>query len=220
MHRHPAAYRTPLLVGLSFLLLIALVFNFDSTFSFGFPMSIQTSPATVWHTRAVPHPSRDTFVPSIDNLAFGVLRNAPVEHDGFTVAFFKPDVAVDAMGNILQVASDDWTEINTVVQGATTGGEVPEAGGFRNQWRIKQARTSYPIDWLRVPVTSTSEFKDLSIYGFDGTTTELQTPIHGLTQLPPILLNLFSLVIEGREGYVRGSEDREVVDKVKKVLGI
>jgi len=211
-------YRTPLIIGLSLLLIVSYLFTSTPATNHLMSSSHLSSSPPGWHSRAVQHPGRDTFEPSRNTLAFGVLLNSRVEPEGFTVAFFKPDVAVDAMGHILRVGAEDWNAIDSLVNTAVGDHGVPDAGGFRNQWRIKQARTGYPIDWLRVPVPGSSKLKDLSVYGFDGTTTELASPVHGITQFPSVLVKLFTLVKEGREGFVRGEEDSAVVDKVKAIL--
>lgn len=51
---------------------------------------------------------------------------------GFSVAFFKPNVAIDAMGRVLVVPQDDFDALANLAQQVSG---LPETGAFRNQWR-------------------------------------------------------------------------------------
>ena len=51
---------------------------------------------------------------------------------GFSVALFKPNVAIDAMGRVLIVAQEDFTALEELARSVSS---LPETGAFRNQWR-------------------------------------------------------------------------------------
>lgn len=97
--------------------------------------------------------------------------------------------------------------------------DLPSTGSFLNAWRVKQERTSQPIERVLVPRDSEGELVQTSVQGYEKGKTELSEPVDGITQLPDVLQELIGLVEEAREGYVRGEEDRTVIEKVKSVLG-
>lgn len=51
---------------------------------------------------------------------------------GFSVALFKPNVAVDAMGRVFVLTEEDFSALSALA--AETAG-LPTTGSFRNQWR-------------------------------------------------------------------------------------
>jgi hypothetical protein len=51
---------------------------------------------------------------------------------GFSVALFKPNVAVDAMGRVLVLTESDWNALADLASQTTN---LPETGAFLNQWR-------------------------------------------------------------------------------------
>ncbi|KAG8902920.1 hypothetical protein FRB99_003946 [Tulasnella sp. 403] len=172
------------------------------------------SSLTGWHSRV--EPATGPFTPTRDSLAFAELRSTPADPNGFTVAFFSPNIVVDARGVVSTLDTSDWQGIKNLVVEAVTS--LPQTGVFRNQWRIAHARTGQPIDWLRVVTSSTEDLGEVSAYGYDGVTTTLETPVGGYTTLPPVLDQVFGLLQEARSGYVKGAEVTVTIDAVKAVL--
>ncbi|KIP09503.1 hypothetical protein PHLGIDRAFT_18604 [Phlebiopsis gigantea 11061_1 CR5-6] len=167
-----------------------------------------------WHSRAQPHTSPDSFSPTRDNLVLGVVRSAPAQPNGFTLALFSPDIAVDAMGRVSVLSADDFAGLNVLARGTIN---LPDTGSFRNTWRVKQTRTSQPIERLLVP-TSDSALREVSVQGYDKEKRDLSAPVTEYTQLPDTLWELFGLIAESREGYERGQEDVKLIGRVKELL--
>ncbi|KAI0093596.1 hypothetical protein BDY19DRAFT_881625 [Irpex rosettiformis] len=172
---------------------------------------------TGWHTRTTPYPSPATFTPTRASLAFAVLRNAQADPEGFTLALFSPDLAVDARGKVLLLQKTDWDGL-VGLAGETV--DLPKTGKFWNAWKVRQERTSQPIDRLLVATSESGELVETSVQGWEKGKTELSEPVGEIAQLPPVLDELVGLVREGREGYVKGEEDKIVIGKIKDVLGV
>lgn len=87
-----------------------------------------------------------------------------------------------------------------------------------NSWTIsvKHDRTDYPIDQLYV--ATSNGLRPIGVYGHDGQTTTLKTPVGDITELPSSLNTLVTLAKEGRNGFERGTENNEVTGKVKAIL--
>ncbi|KAH9901070.1 hypothetical protein C8Q73DRAFT_229568 [Cubamyces lactineus] len=178
-------------------------------------ITMSATSAKGWHARARPHPSGAAFVPARDNLVFAVLLNAPADPEGFTVALFRPDVAVDARGQVLQVQPDDFAALADLAEQAT---RLPETGSFMNAWRVAHDRTDRKIDRLFAP-TSRGEIKQTSVQGWHPEKKHLKTPVAEYTELPLSLHELFGYIQEGREGYQRGHEEnRELIAKIKALV--
>ncbi|KAL4253894.1 hypothetical protein ABKN59_004216 [Abortiporus biennis] len=171
-----------------------------------------------WYQRTSLHPSPSTFTPTRESLVFSVLRSTPVDPEGYTVSFFKPNIAVDAMGRILDVKEDDFTGISNLAQQTLN---LPQTGRFRNTWVIAHDRTSQPIDRLLVPNVpgEVSELSQTSVQGYEKGLKNLKTAVGDIHELPAVLNELFGLVAEGRTGYTKGEEDVQVIAKVKDILG-
>jgi hypothetical protein len=194
-----------------------------------------------WHSRALsnPHPDPSSFTPSRSSLRFAVLRNAPVEPEGISLAFFNPPssgsisdeglYAVDAQGRALIVSP---TDARGILDLATRVSELPETGAFRNTWVISQDRTSQPIDRLFVPKSSSyssesglldAGYQEVSVQGFSKEKRELKTPVDGIEELPESLWELTGLVLEARTDAGNTPDDErrngEVLGKVRDVLG-
>ncbi|KAF7289937.1 hypothetical protein MIND_01368800 [Mycena indigotica] len=171
-----------------------------------------------WHTRATPYPNSSSFQPTRADLAVLVLRNSPVEPEGFTLAFFdssEGQVAVDALGTILSVPREDFSGITELATRVST--ELPPTERFRNTWVIDHPTTSQPIDRLLVSVDG--KLVETSVQGFNKNKRALQIPIGDVTELPDILQETVGLVLEARDGYSRDKVDKTVVDKVKEIIG-
>jgi hypothetical protein len=173
-------------------------------------MASSAHSASGWHTRATEHTG--SFGPAKEKLVLNILVNSQVEHDGFTLGLIKPNFAVDARGKILILSDDDFAAFMTKVE-EVKALPVPEQLG---QWRVKQQRTSYPIDILKLPGQP-----DVSVYGWSASTSTLEGPTEGHTSLPDPLQTLVGWAKEAREGYQRGHvdpADQEVIDQVKNLL--
>ncbi|EIN12132.1 hypothetical protein PUNSTDRAFT_124168 [Punctularia strigosozonata HHB-11173 SS5] len=174
-----------------------------------------------WHTRARLHPDPASFTPMRDALQFAALYNAPAEPDGFSLAVFQPGsdgdlVAVDALGKVLVLDRDD-AEGLVGLSSATT--LLPKTGAFRNQWRVRSAISSRPIDRILVNIKGEAGLVETGVYAFAKGERKLEKDVEGIDELPDALYELVGLVREGREGYKRGQGDQEVVRRVKGVLG-
>jgi len=168
-----------------------------------------------WHTRTHSHPFPHNFTPTLSSLRFLVARSTQVEPEGFTVAFFTPNIAVDARGRVLELTSSaDFDGITELAKQTTI---LPDTGLYLNTWRVKQARTEQPFERLHVPIAD-GEVKTVSVQGYDGVKRLLDEPVEGIVELPDVLWELIELVLEARKDYVRGEEDKEVIEKVKAVL--
>ena len=166
-----------------------------------------------WHSRATPHPDGAAYDIKKENVVFGLTRNSRVEPEGFSVALFKPNVAIDAMGRVFVLSEDDWSALANL---ASQTNSLPDTGSFRNQWRVKHDRTDYPIDYLHV--STGSDLHMIGVYGHDGQTTTLKPPVGDITDLPEPLNKLVTYAKEGRDGFERGQENAEVTARVKAVL--
>ncbi|KIM24358.1 hypothetical protein M408DRAFT_40221, partial [Serendipita vermifera MAFF 305830] len=161
-----------------------------------------------WHARATRTPATD-FAPKASDLVFKALYNSQVEPEGFTMALVKPNLAVDASGHLLTLTAADFTALEAQVR--AVGEHVPATDAFMGQWRVKQARTSYPIDEIYV-----AGQKVRSVYGWTKSENalELEEETKGRTTLPAELQALLGLVREARDGYTRGHKDDSVIGKV------
>ncbi|KAF5376670.1 hypothetical protein D9615_007903 [Tricholomella constricta] len=180
-----------------------------------------SSPFAAWHDRALhtPHPDPHSFTPTRDTLQLALLLNAPIEHEGISVAFFSQSkengagsetVAVDALGRVLVVAEKDAAGILGLAQEAVN---LPSTGAWRNTWVIKRPTTSQPIDRLFIFPASGSATgpHEISVQGFSKQTRELKDPVGDTRELPAMLWELAGLVLEARDGLVYGEKRDEVV---------
>ncbi|KAG6810416.1 hypothetical protein H0H93_014997 [Arthromyces matolae] len=182
------------------------------------------SPYELWHRRA--QPFREPFSPSREHLLFAVLLNAPVENNGFTLAFFshpKEDgygnhvISVDAQGHPLLVKEEDASGILELSKNCL---ELPHTGGFRNTWAIKRPTTSQPIHRLFVfSDQSGNEPHQISVQGFTKESRTLQRPVQGIEELPSVLWELSGLALEAREDHDSGGgKDEAMLSKVREVV--
>jgi hypothetical protein len=166
-----------------------------------------------WHLRA--QPFNGTFKPTIDALVFASIRNAQTNPEDFTLALFKPNVAVDARGAALKLEQPDFDVLKTLSRRAVDPAEVPSSGLFRNQWAIAHAATSRPID--RLLVNKNASFVEVQVYGYEQGKTALREPVGDITELPPVLYDVFGLILEAREDGP-GEPNADLVGKVKESL--
>ncbi|VDB87099.1 unnamed protein product [Peniophora sp. CBMAI 1063] len=171
-----------------------------------------------WHSRASPHPAGPSYEPSRSDLLLVLKRSTRVEPDGFSLALLAPDVAVDALGRVLTVPSDDFAALQALASNVADTNKVPDTGSFGNQWRIKQRRTDWPIDSFRVARGPDEAPREVGVYGFDGEQRELNAPVGDITELPNDLHELLKLTLEAREGLEGGERDDTVIRKVLALL--
>lgn len=167
-----------------------------------------------WHARATSHPYPD-FTPTKDALVFAVLLNAPVDPEGFTMALFQPNIAIDARGRVLQLQSQDFAALAALAQEASG---LPDTGSFMNAWRVSHARTSQKIDRLFTKTSGGRDIRETSVQGWDPEKTQLQDAVGDNQALPPVLQELFGYIQEGRTGFVRGEENKELISQVKTLV--
>ncbi|KAJ3568727.1 hypothetical protein NP233_g5519 [Leucocoprinus birnbaumii] len=174
--------------------------------------NMSTSPSG-WHARASTYP--DSFTPKRAALRLAVLRNAPVEHEGFTLALFDSpaNIAVDAAGKVLVLEDADFKGLLSLTDQIL---ELPETGSFRNTWVIAHPMTSRPIERILVPVGA--EFKETGVQGFDGAKTQLREPVGEYQHLPSALQDLVGSVLEARKG-ADDDRDESMINQVKAILG-
>lgn len=172
-----------------------------------------TSKFAQWHSRSTPHPSPSKTIPNLTlkNLEFIILRNAQVETEGFTLAVFKDKNAVSASGKLLVLQEADYDGLVSLSKKIT---ELPAAGGFRNTWRVQQPRTSQPIDRILIG----ESLAETGVQGFSKETRELKASVGENTELPDALFEFVGLILEARDGFVRG-EEGELVQKMKDLVG-
>lgn len=168
-----------------------------------------------WTDRAKSHPSPSSWTPSRSDLAFAVVRNGPVEHHALTLALFKPDIAIDAMGNILVLKSEDFARLTGL---ANKTPDLPETGTFRNTWVVDQPTTSQTIDRLLVPAGD-SDYKQISVQGYAANKKQLKQPVGDVAELPDVLHELFGLISYSRAGYNKGSRNEDTLSKVLDIIG-
>lgn len=173
------------------------------------------SPVSGWRQRATAHPDKASFHPTAETFASGLIRSTRLYPRGLVVGIFTPDVAVDSTGRVLQLKKEDWEALNKLAKKATSS-DIPLAGGFRNQWRIKHPRTDYPISWLRV--SHSGDVKEVSVYGHSATTTELTEPVHGLTHLPEVIQEVITDYDEGRSVEDDGEGDSALAKLVADIV--
>lgn len=167
-----------------------------------------------WRIRAQAHPTPDAFIPSRNELVLGVLRSEPAQPNGFTLALFSPNVAVDALGRVLLLSEADFNGLTALGKQTL---DLPETGSYRNTWRVKQLRTSQPIERLYVMSTSDA-LRQISVQGYSKGKRELSAPVGVYTELPVALWELYGLFGEAREDYERGKEDQTMIGKVKELF--
>lgn len=170
-----------------------------------------TPPTAGWHARAQSSPSLTDFSPNRDTLQFALLRSSPAEPEGFTLALFSPDIAVDATGRVYHIQASDFTTLTTLSSRTL---DLPQTESFMNTWRIKRPTTSQPIQRLYV-ANSEGKMVVTSVYGFPGGEPRtLATPVAEYTELPSGLTEFLSLALEAREGNEAAEVDRDTIAAV------
>lgn len=205
--------------------LVALIFVFlnalSSTSFYTHRLYSMSTSLAGWHSRATPYPH--PFTPERTALRLAVLRNAPVEPEGFTLALFDSPakIAVDAAGRVLIVQDTDFTGLVALAEKTK---DLPLTGNFRNTWVIAQPITSRPIERILLPTHSVggsgyeANYKETSVQGYDGVKTRLKQPVADVQDLPSVLQDLVGLVLEARED-AHGDRDDEMITRVKSILG-
>ena len=169
-----------------------------------------------WRDRAERIPNPEAWQPEREDLVFAVIRNAQVEHHALTLALFSPNIGVDASGTVLALKEDDFSLFSSLARKTL---ELPQTGNPRNTWIIRRPTTSRPIERLFVP-TSDSEVAETSVQGYnDQGEFELKRPVGDITVLPPLLQDLFGLILKARADYDPQRRNEVVLQKVLDVVG-
>jgi len=191
------------------------------------------SPLSGFLQRADPYPgSNREFRPARSSLKLAVLRNAPVEPEGFTLAVFssgasdddltQPYYAVDARGIVRVLKQADVDILKQLLVGVR---RLPLSDNFRNTWRLKQETTSQPIDRILIPRVVLgerpaddyeNEYDEVGVQGFDYRVRELKEAVEDIQTLPQELWELTGAVLEARHG---DQEDGGVLSYVRRLLG-
>ena len=198
--------------------------SFDSTTQ---PQTTTRSSLKGWHDRALKHPcDPDLFEPLRKNLKLALLLNGNGKrlHKGLSLAIFAEDGSlgsryfiVDAMGRVLDLPSSS-PDINGLLDFGreTLDSDLPIPETWGNTWVIQHQMTSQPID--RLIYVSGAEKWQTSVSGYSQHKKKLAFPVHGSDTLPDVLQELFGLVLEARNGYVRKDVNQGVISKVQEAL--
>ena len=139
-----------------------------------------------------------------------MLYSAPADPEGFTLALFTPDIAVDARGKVLVLRTDDFKGLRDLADRAK---DVPQTGSFRSTWQISHTpeRTSQPIDRIITSRPGSSDvLEPASVQGWDASLTELKLkqPVGEYTHLPEVLAQLVELGRREGEATLKGKKTR------------
>ncbi|KAI0780788.1 hypothetical protein BD413DRAFT_608032 [Trametes elegans] len=186
-----------------------LFFSPFSPIALSLPGMSTTASLKGWHDRAHPPADKSQFEPTLDDLVFAVLLNAPADPEGFTLALFRPNLAVDASGRLLQLQDTDFRGLSELAEKTTS---LPDTGSFLNTWKIAHDRTDQKIDRLVVPTGGGQ--KVTSVQGWSADKTKLATPVAEYDQLPPVLQELFEYIHEARANY-QPPANKDFIEKVK-----
>jgi hypothetical protein len=167
-----------------------------------------------WYDRTSPLPSSTPL--SKSNLLFTVTYNA-MSGSGFSLALFKPDIAVTSAGQIRKIQADDFVGFSKLAEEASML-PIPESSrDFRGMraFRVDHLTTCHPITILNIlKVSEAGEpvFDKTSVYGFSKGTQVLQ----GGGNLPDVLWELLGLVSEA-PGRRDAEVDEDVLKRVKEI---
>lgn len=170
-----------------------------------------------WHLRAKPHPDGAAYEIKKENLVFAMKINAMLDPDGLTVALFKPNLAIDAVGRVFTLSEPDWSALaNLAAQAAA----LPKANP-NGLWEIRDYVSCLPMD--HIYIATPSGLQVVSVLGYHPRKTLLFPNVGGFTRLPEPLQMLIGYGREGwedSEGIERYGDgyDNEVTYKVKAIL--
>ena len=180
------------------------------------PETKMVSTVTSWRDRGERIRDPESWQPQRKDLVFAAVHSTPVEHRALTLALFGPNIGVDASGNVLVLKEHDFSTLSSL---ASQTLELPQTGNFGNTWIIRRPTTSQPIERLLVSA-SESEFAETSVQGYnDQGEFELEHSVGETTVLPPLLQNIFGLILKARTGYDRQHRNEAVLEKVLEVVG-
>ncbi|KAG8695961.1 hypothetical protein FRC09_008829 [Ceratobasidium sp. 395] len=166
-----------------------------------------------WYSRTKPLKNGSTYKVEQSNADFGMTRSTRLSPEGFTALFLERHVVIDSMGRALDVEQKDYDRLKSLVADIA---KLPVADTYQNLWSVKQAHSDWPIDGLHFKTPSGSMYT-ISIYGHDGRTTTLESPVGRYTELPPELNRIFTLVKEAR-GNETGTPNTEMIAQARAVL--
>lgn len=139
---------------------------------------------------------------------------------GLVTALFKPDIAVDSIGRILQLSPSDFAALVRISRDCVAD-TVPTPNVPPERWRIDWGnRMGNTNDHLFVASAPGEPIKHVAIYGYDARNLDLDPPTkEGLTRLPEVLDNAFGILEEGMDDFDRTKVDKRVVDLVRAAVG-
>ncbi|KAF7795805.1 hypothetical protein EIP86_006972 [Pleurotus ostreatoroseus] len=174
-------------------------------------------PLAGWRSRAQPHASPSAFTPSRETLAFALVQSTMGFPWRLIVAFFAPNIAVDAVGAVLVLADADFAALAALAK-ACLDLPVPPIMG---QWRVHHGVTCQPFDYLWIPDRDSSELKRITVYGYYRTPKStnnnyvLEKPVGDITSLPDALVDILGLSYEAN---VPAGEQTELIAQIRKLL--
>jgi len=180
----------------------------DSWYSPLLKAKMSYNSATGWRERAT---TGEQFKPTAESLEFAVRHATPVDPDGFTVALFKPNRAVDAQGRALTLEQADFDALVSV---ASAVAALPQTF----QWRVYSDRTSRPIDYITLKDGDAQ--RSVGVYNWNEQTRTLEQSTEGFTDLPDPIQNILKLASEAaQDGRPERGSDPGLVREVKDILG-
>ena len=177
-------------------------------------MTSTSTSAEGWHARATPHPDASTFQPTSDALIFASVLSTMAFPDSFTMALFRPNIAVDASGRVLQLQPQDFSTLALLAEDVA---RLPDTGGFQGFWVVSSQFTCRANDFLYVK-TPEGGLKTTGVYAWDARHTELSMPTAGYEHLPPAMHELVGYVQEAHAEKTESKEGGELVRRIKDMV--
>lgn len=156
-----------------------------------------------WRQRA--NPSVHPFTPTRENFLFAISINAMGVSDGFEVALFKPNIAVDTLGIVLELSGDDFDGFVRLAH-ETAGHEVW-------QWRIYSDWSCRPITNVRVSQGADKPFAEAGVYAYEKGARRLEDG----GRLPDAPTELFGLAAEVPYRGKDGEKSDELIRKIQEL---
>ncbi|KAH7338108.1 hypothetical protein B0J17DRAFT_660828 [Rhizoctonia solani] len=164
-----------------------------------------------WYSRATPFPYELPYEILEKNFAFGV-ETSSLAVQGPSLALFRPNIAVDAMGRVLMLKQVDW---DTLAEAAGVLTNLPRAGRD-NMWRIKS--DFFCIPFLSIYVPTPDENRVINVEGWLGEASELSMPVGNITHLPDSLQLLLNYSNEVWAHFYYYGGNKAVLADTKKML--
>jgi hypothetical protein len=167
-----------------------------------------------WYDRSSPLPSSTPI--SKSDLLFTVTYSA-MGGSGFSLALFKPDIAVTSAGQIRKIQADDFVGFSKLAEEASTLPSPENSRDYRGMraFRVHHQTSCHPftiLNVLKVPEAGEPVLDETSVYGFSKVTQVLE----GGGNLPDVLWELLGLVSEA-PGRRDAELDEDVLKRIKEI---